>query len=64
MCAGFKSGSGNAHHLINRTEREVVYLEIGDRAAGDTVIYPDDDLGLGLAPDGSRIYVHKDGRPY
>ena len=32
MCAGFKSGSGNAHHLINRTDREIVYLEIGDRA--------------------------------
>jgi uncharacterized cupin superfamily protein len=64
MCAGFKAGSGNAHHLINRTEREVVYLEIGDRAAGDTVIYPDDDLGRALAPDGSRMFVHRDGRPY
>jgi len=64
MCAGFKAGSGNAHHLINRTESEVVYLEIGDRAAGDTVIYPDDDLGRALAPDGSRMFVHRDGRPY
>src|ERR1700756_1585627 len=27
MCTGFKAGSGNAHHLINRTGREVVYLE-------------------------------------
>jgi uncharacterized cupin superfamily protein len=64
MCAGFKAGSGNAHHLINRTEREVVYLEIGDRTAGDTVIYPDDDLGRALAPDGRRVFVHRDGRPY
>ncbi len=64
MCAGFKAGSGNAHHLINRSEREVVYLEIGDRNAADTVIYPDDDLGRALAPDGSRIFVHRDGRPY
>src|SRR5262245_50738911 len=24
MCAGFKAGSGNAHHLINRTADEVV----------------------------------------
>jgi uncharacterized cupin superfamily protein len=31
MCAGFKAGSGDAHHLLNRTEREVLYLEIGDR---------------------------------
>jgi len=64
MCAGFKAGSGNAHHLINRTDREIVYLEIGDRNAGDTVIYPDDDLGRALAPDGTRVFVHKDGRPY
>ena len=64
MCAGFKAGSGNAHHLINRTEREVVYLEIGDRHAGDTVMDPDDDLGRALAPDGSRMFVHRDGRPF
>jgi uncharacterized cupin superfamily protein len=50
--------------LINRTEREVVYLEIGDRNPGDTVIYPDDDLGRALAADGRRIFVHRDGRPY
>jgi len=64
MCAGFRAGSGNAHHLINRTDREVVYLEIGDRNPGDTVIYPDDDLGRALAADGSRVFVHRDGRPY
>jgi uncharacterized cupin superfamily protein len=64
MCAGFRAGSGNAHHLINRTDREVVYLEIGDRNPGDTVIYPDDDLGRALAADGSRVFVHSDDRPY
>src|SRR5688500_6610156 len=26
MCAGFKAGSGDAHHLINRTASDVVYL--------------------------------------
>jgi len=64
MCAGFKAGSGDAHHLINRGERHVVYLEIGDRNPGDTVIYPDDDLGRALSPNGERIFVHADGRPY
>jgi uncharacterized cupin superfamily protein len=64
MCAGFKAGSGNAHHLINRTRHDVLYLEIGDRNPGDTVIYPDDDIGRALAPDGRRVFVHKDGRPY
>jgi uncharacterized cupin superfamily protein len=35
MCAGFKAGTGNAHHLINETLEDVLYLEIGDRTAGD-----------------------------
>jgi uncharacterized cupin superfamily protein len=64
MCAGFKAGSGDGHHLLNRTTHDAVYLEVGDRNPGDTVIYPDDDLGRALAADGARVFVHKDGRPY
>jgi uncharacterized cupin superfamily protein len=37
MCAGFKAGSGNAHLLRKRSDTTVVYLEIGDRTAGDVV---------------------------
>ena len=64
MCAGFKAGTGDAHHLINRSDREVVYLEIGDRMPGDTVVYPDQDLAARLGADGQWTYTHKDGRPY
>ena len=64
MCAGFKAGSGDAHHLLNRSGRDVVYLEIGDRNPGDTVIYPDDDIGRALTPKGERVFVHRDGTPY
>jgi uncharacterized cupin superfamily protein len=64
MCAGFKAGSGDAHHLINRSGRDVAYLEMGDRNPADTVIYPDDDLGRALAPSGERRFVHRDGTPY
>ena len=64
MCAGFKAGDGNAHHLLNRTGGDVVYLEIGDRDPGDTVIYPDDDIGRALTPNGERVFVHRDGTPY
>lgn len=64
MCAGFKAGSGDAHHLLNRSMHDVVYLEIGARKPGDTVIYPDDDLGRAVAPDGTGLFVHRDGRPY
>jgi uncharacterized cupin superfamily protein len=64
MAAGFKAGSGNAHHLVNRTDRDVVYVEIGDRAERDTVSYPDDDIKAALAADGRWVFVHKDGRRY
>src|SRR4029079_8752214 len=40
MCAGFKAGTGNGHRLINETDTDVVYLEIGDRTTGDVGIYP------------------------
>ncbi len=62
-CAGFKSGTGDAHHLVNRGARDVLYLEIGDRSADDTVVYPDDDLEAGLI-EGKWRMRHKDGRPY
>jgi uncharacterized cupin superfamily protein len=64
MCAGFKAGAGNAHHLVNRTGHPVVFLEIGDRSAGDEVAYPEDDVAATLGPDGKYRYRHKDGTPY
>ena len=64
MCAGFKAGTGDAHHLVNRSARDVVYLEIGDRSAGDEVDYPEDDIRVRTGPDGRRRYEHKDGTPY
>lgn len=63
MCAGFPA-QGIAHQLVNRTERDVVYLEIGDRTPGDEGSYPRDDLKAELGPDGRWIFTHKDGRPY
>ena len=41
-----------------------IYLEIGDRSAGDEVIYPNDDLTAALGPDGKWVFAHKDGRLY
>ena len=63
MCAGFKAGTGNGHHLINETAEEVVYLEVGDRTPGDEGSYPDDDLEASLV-DGKWKFVHKNGTPY
>ena len=63
MCAGFRAGTGNGHRLINETQEEVVYLEMGDRTPGDEGSYPDDDLKA-LLVEGKWKFVHKDGKPY
>lgn len=64
MAAGFKAGLMDAHHLVNRTDKAVVYLEIGDRAARDRVHYPDDDIVAALGTDGGWRFVHKNGQRY
>jgi uncharacterized cupin superfamily protein len=63
MCAGFRAGSGDAHCLRNDTEADVVYLEVGDRSAGDAVTYPDEDLRADFV-EGRWVFAHADGRPY
>jgi len=63
MCAGFKAGTGNGHHLVNESADEVVYLEIGDRSTGDSASYPDDDL-MAVSASGKWLFAHNDGSPY
>ncbi len=63
MVAGFPAKSGDGHQLINRSERDAIYLEIGDRSANDDCDYPDIDM-LVRWIDGEEKYVHKDGTPY
>lgn len=63
MCAGFRAGTGNGHHLVNETAEDVVYLEIGDRTPGDEADYPGEDLKAVMA-GGNWRFVHKDGTPY
>lgn len=64
MCAGFKAGTGNGHHLVNRTGADVLYIEIGDRTPGDEGSYPDDDIQAALDSGGKWVFTHKDGSPY
>jgi len=61
--AGWKAGVPNGHCLINRTERDAVYLEIGSRAPREVATYPDIDMRAERDDTGMR-YVHKDGMPY
>ncbi|MCI4410767.1 MAG: cupin domain-containing protein [Thiotrichales bacterium] len=63
MCSGMRAGSGQAYSLSNETASEVVYLEIGDRAPEDEVVYPDHDLRASFI-NGNWKFSHKDGTPY
>jgi uncharacterized cupin superfamily protein len=63
MCAGFKAGVPNGHHIVNRSGKDFVYLEIGDRTPGGGGAYPDDDLAITVV-DGKMKFTHKDGTPY
>ena len=61
--AGWKAGVQNGHCLINRTDRDAIYLEIGSRAARETANYPDIDMRAERDDKGMR-YVRRDGTPY
>jgi len=62
-CAGFKANVPNGHHLINKTQRDALYLEIGTRAPHERAHYPDCDLAFERGPDGVKV-MHKNGEPY
>lgn len=63
MAAGFPAGEEDGHHLLNRSDADVVYLEIGDRTPEDKVDYPDDDL-MAKDRDGVWIFTRKNGSIY
>ena len=62
-CAGFPAGKPDGHCLVNRGDRDAVYLEVGGRDGRDDVAYPDDDLIARATPEG-RQFTKKDGTPY
>lgn len=60
-CACFPAGEAVGHHLQNRSDADVVLLEVGARKPGSGVTYTDSDLAIRADGQG---YAHKDGRPY
>jgi uncharacterized cupin superfamily protein len=64
-CIGFPAGTGDGHHFLNETDRDAIFLVVGDRAPSDDVTYSDIDLELKGGPDGVQKWRHKkDGSPY
>lgn len=64
MCAGFPAGKADGHHLINRSGRDALYLEVGDRTNYDAVTYPANNIHAPASSDGSRRFTKKDGTPF
>ena len=61
--AGWKAGVANGHCLINRSDREAVFLEVGTRRTRERVEYSDIDMRAERDETAAR-YLHKSGAPY
>ena len=63
MAAGFPAGNPNGHTLANRTDTDVLALEVGDRPRIEDVTYPDIDMANAVR-DGKPHFLRKDGSPF
>ncbi|MEJ8570981.1 cupin domain-containing protein [Microbaculum marinum] len=61
--AAFKAGVANGHHLVNRSDRDALILEVGTRAASEIAHYPDVDLA-GVKDEAGFHFSSKSGEPY
>ena len=60
-CAAFPKGTGNGHHLQNRSAKTAVYLEVGSRHSDDLTTCSDIDL---KSHNRDGAFAHKDDKPY
>jgi uncharacterized cupin superfamily protein len=60
--AGFKAGVADGHHLVNRSNSDAVYLEIGTRTPRERAYFSDVDLVVDVDETGAH-YSRKGGRP-
>ena len=58
--AAFPKGTGNGHHMVNRSNRDAIYLEIGSRQLEDVTTCSDVDI---MSANSDGRFVHKDGAP-
>ena len=58
-----RPASANGHCLVNRSDRDAVFLEVGTRAAAERAHYSDIDMMVVRDDKGFR-YTHKNGEPY
>jgi uncharacterized cupin superfamily protein len=61
--AAWKAGVENGHCLINRSDRDVVFIEVGTRAESERAHYSDIDMQVVRDASGFS-YLHRNGEPY
>jgi uncharacterized cupin superfamily protein len=61
--AAWKAGVANGHSLVNRSDRDAVFIEVGSRAATERAYYSDIDMMIERDEKGAR-YSRKNGEPY
>ncbi len=61
--AGFKAKNPNGHHLVNKSSRDAVFLEVGTRSKHERAHYPGVDM-MAVRDDKGMRYTHKNGEPY
>jgi uncharacterized cupin superfamily protein len=59
----WKAGVANGHCLINRSDRDAVFIEVGTRAAAERAHYSDIDMMVVRDDKGFR-YTKKSGEPF
>ncbi len=63
--ATFKAGVANGHMLVNRSDADAVFLEIGTRATEDVSTYTDPEIDLRMeGKNGVWRALHKNGEAY
>jgi len=61
--AAWKAGVANGHCLINLSNRDAVFIEVGTRASAERAHYSDIDMMVTRDESGAR-YTKKNGEPY
>ena len=61
--AAWKAGVVNGHCLVNRSNRDAVFIEVGSRAARERAHYSDIDMKVERDDKGMH-YTRKNGEPF
>ena len=61
--AAWKAGVANGHCIVNRSNRDAVFIEVGTRAPSEKAHYSDIDMMVVRDEKGAR-YTRRNGEPY